>query len=183
VLCRVSFPQFRPIFPKKAVILLTQAEHHFRACSSVCRRCGKQPDGKSTLGPNEQQIETVIAHPIFTSSTSWLGGHPGVDAFLPVIHVRNDFAGGGSGSETGLGDTAIGPYLQWPDTDPVTGSYTAITLASPAIASYRWDVVEGASLLQSGHPAITYPMRRFASCALRRLARLGTVPCYSGKQD
>lgn len=69
--------------------------------------------GSSLPGSNEQQIETVVLHPILVAPTSWGGAYPGVDVLIPFAAVRNDFGGAPAASAHGLGDIAIASSLQW----------------------------------------------------------------------
>jgi hypothetical protein len=79
-------------------------------------------DGRAAPGSNQQQIAGEIIHPIFESNATFLGAHPGVEVFLPFTYIHNQFAGGGSGSDTGLGDLTVSPFLQWSPPNPGAGA-------------------------------------------------------------
>ncbi len=82
-------------------------------------------DGRSVSGDNDQQIISVIVHPILVSGASVLGAHPGVEVLAPLSYVNNGFAAEGAGHDTGLGDITVEPFLQWSSPHPKAGTVSA----------------------------------------------------------
>lgn len=78
-------------------------------------------DGNTVPGRNHQRIGGLILHPVWISSASAIGAHPGVEFLVPFTRVDNDFAAGGSGFASGFSDITIAPFLQW-FSSPRTGS-------------------------------------------------------------
>ncbi len=81
--------------------------------------------GDAKPGTNHQRIASFVVHPIFVADAVVAGAHPGVELLVPVSRVDNQFAAGGSGVHTGLGDITIAPFLQWSRSDPGPGAVSA----------------------------------------------------------
>ncbi len=81
--------------------------------------------GDATPGTNHQRIASFIVHPIFVADAAIAGAHPGIELLVPVSRVDNQFAAGGSGVHTGLGDITVAPFLQWSRSDPGPGAVSA----------------------------------------------------------
>ena len=78
--------------------------------------------GDAAPGDNHQSIASFVLHPILVSSTVIAGAHPGLEVLVPISRVDNDFASGGSGERTGIGDTTLAPFLEWSPQKPGPGT-------------------------------------------------------------
>ena len=81
--------------------------------------------GAAAPGSNHQRIASFVVHPILVANARIAGAHPGVELLLPVSRVDNQFAAGGSGVRTGLGDITVAPFLQWSRAAPGPGAVSA----------------------------------------------------------
>ncbi len=81
--------------------------------------------GGATPGTNRQRIASFIIHPIFVAEATVAAAHPGIELLVPISRVDNQFAAGGTGVHTGLGDITVAPFLQWSRSVPGPGAVSA----------------------------------------------------------
>lgn len=99
--------------------------------------------GNDVSGSNRQKIGSLVAHPIWVANATVVGAHPGVELLVPVTRIENDFAAGGSGHASGLGDVTIAPFLQW-SAPPAAGSLSvrlALQVVAPVGQRHASDAV------------------------------------------
>lgn len=70
--------------------------------------------GDRRPGPFRQEIGTSILHVAHTTQHKFAGGYAGIEILLPVAHLSVNTTGLDA-AQTGVGDVALGTFLQWTD--------------------------------------------------------------------
>ncbi len=74
------------------------------------------PGGQAVPGNNSLDTVASITEIAYTSKHRFLGAYLGGELLIPVAHVDLETASGPRGSQSGVGDVIVGPFLlQWPE--------------------------------------------------------------------